>query len=624
MSSLYRAAHRLLAGVRAVPWVHRPVHGAARWLTRLPAGKRLIRGVLAFDTGDYPQWIAAHDGLTAEDRQAIAAHIARMPDRPLISVVMPVYNAPEALLREAIESVRTQLYDRWELCIADDASPDAAVWRVLSEYAGQDPRIRIVRRGTNGNISAATNSALALASGSFVALMDHDDRLSERALYEVAAELAAHPDADLIYSDEDRLDERGARIEPYFKPDWSPDLMLGQNLVNHLAVYRRALVEAVGGLREGLEGAQDWDLALRIAEHTRPDRIRHIPAVLYHWRQPSSPETFSGRQAERCAAAARRAVEEHLQRTGQSDAVVENQPGAPAWLAVRRRPPATRPLVSVIVPTRDRARLLAECAAGVLERTAYAPLELIVVDNGSVEPATFALFDALKRDPRVRVLPAPGPFNYSRLNNQAVAAARGELLLLLNNDVAVRQGDWLDEMVGHAVRPDVGAVGARLVYPDGSLQHAGVVLGVGGNPPVAGHLCHGAPPHHPGYAGLLNMTREASAVTAACLAVRRDVYEQVGGFDEAELAVAFNDVDLCLKIRAAGYRIVWTPHAELLHLESASRGDDTGTARFAREIAAMRRRWGETLDHDPYYNPNLDRGSANFRIGAPLRRKPWA
>jgi GT2 family glycosyltransferase len=452
--------------------------------------------------------------------------------------------------------------------------------------------------------------------------MDHDDILPERALYEVAALLQDHPDADLIYSDEDKIDAHGRRYEPHFKAAWNAELILAQNFVSHLGVYRRSLLAEVGGLREGFEGSQDFDLALRVSERTRPERIRHIPWVLYHWRQEGGPETFSQAQMDRCADAARRAVEEHLARTGQTRVSATNQADAPGWIDVRRAPPEPRPLVSIIVPTRDRADLLQRCADGVLRETDYAPLELIVVDNGSAEPATAALFERLRADPRVRILAAPGPFNYSALNNLAAAEAAGEVLVLLNNDIEVTDAGWLSALVAQAVRPTVGAAGARLLFPDGRVQHAGVVVGVGG---VAGHLGYGQPGDNGGYYKHLTTARNVTAVTAACLAIRKAVWDEVGGLDAERLPVAFNDVDLCLKLRARGYDVVFEPHAQLVHHESATRGDDRSPAdqaRFDAELAAMRERWGAALDDDPFYSPLFDRTRSDHHLASPPRRRP--
>jgi GT2 family glycosyltransferase len=612
--------------VRRLPVIRGVARRLALHLAETHWGRQLIFWMVKphlADWGTYPEWIEAYDRLTPEDRSQILAHIERLERRPKISVVMPAYQTPPALIRRAIESVRAQLYPDWELCIADDASPDPALWELLQDYAAQDPRIKVVRRGENGHISRATHSALALATGEYVALMDHDDRLAERALYEVAAAINRHPGAALIYSDEDKIDAQGRRSEAYFKPDFNYELLLQQNLVSHLGVYRRDVLEAVGGLRSAFDGSQDYDLALRVYERVGAEAIHHIPAVLYHWRQNDDDLSFSESQLARCTDAARRAVEEHLARTGQQ-ARVGTPPDRPGWVEVRRSPPVQRPMVSVIIPTRDRAGLLQRAAAGVLHETDYAPLELIIVDNGSVESAATALLARLAQDPRVRVLPAPGPFNYSRLNNLAAAAAKGEVLLLLNNDVSMIHADWLDEMVAHAVRPNVGAVGAKLLFPNDRVQHAGVVLGAGGPGPVAAHFGAGALRHDPGYWGHLGLVRNVSAVTAACLAVRRSVYEAVGGFDET-VAVAFNDVDFCLKLRARGYDIVWTPFAELHHHESASRGQDAAgpaRVRFDKEVAVLRARWGARLESDPFYNPNLDQTHADCRLAFPPAVQP--
>lgn len=629
MSRFRRTAAAGLRLVRRWPAARAAAHAVAVAMTKTAWGERIVRDL----TGPQPQsdaehrdWIARYDTLSDDDRRAITAHIAQMTGPPTISVVMTTWRSDLGLLREAVGSVTDQLYPHWELCVADDASPDPAVWETLGALAARDGRIRIVRRSANGGIAAATNTALELATGAFVAFLDHDDRLAPHALYEIAAELEAHPDADLIFSDEDKIDAAGLRSQPHVKTAFDPELMLGQNAVNHLCVLRRSLVTALGGLREGFDGAQDHDLVLRASERT--DRIRHVPAILYHWRWQGRQGSFSRERQAECADAAARAVAEHLARTGQAAAAAPWTSG-PLWLSVRRALPAPAPRVSVIVPTRDRADLLRRCAEGVLDGTDYPDLELLIVDNGSVEAETATLFAELSADPRVRVLPAPGPFNFAALNNAAAAAATGEILVLLNNDVSVIEPGWLEALVAQAARPEVGVGGGLLLYPDGRVQHAGVVLGVGDYAePVAAHVALGEDGRGPGYQGALRLARNVSAVTAACLAMRKAVWTQVGGMDAEGLAVAFNDVDLCLKVRAAGYAVIWTPQARLIHHESASRGSDLApeaAARFAREQAVMRARWGAVLDDDPYYGPLFDRRHAHFRLGEPPRRaKPWA
>ncbi len=627
--ALRQTAVGLLGLVRKVPWIHGPIHALAVRAAQSPVGAELIKSVLEpqyLSPADYRRWIARHDTLSPEDRAAIQAHIDRFHTRPLISVIMPVYQPDPQFLKAAIASVKRQLYANWELCLVDDASPDDQTWAIL-EAEAQDPRVKILRRPVNGHISAASNSALSLATGAFVALMDHDDLLADQALYEVVAELQTHPEADLIYSDEDKINAQGQRFDPHFKTDWNPELLLSQNMVSHLAVIRRRQVEALGGFRPGLEGSQDYDLILRLSEVIPANHIRHIPAILYHWRQRAGAASFSESALEDCIQTSLRAVRDHFDRTGQAGVEVAVLPIDPAWRDIRRPLPDPPPRVSIIVPTRDRADLMAACAAGVLEVTDYPDLELVIVDNDSTEPATKALFDRLCQDDRVRVVSAPGPFNYSAINNLAVTQATGEVLVFLNNDVQVLHANWLTELVAQAARPEVGAVGARLVFEDGRLQHGGVILGVGLPPAIAGHLYTGARADDPGYFHHLHLARNVSAVTGACLAVRREVFRQVGGFDAEHLAVAFNDVDLCLKIGTAGYQVIWTPRAELVHLESASRGSDLKPAhadRFAREGAWMRQTWGDVLDHDPFYGPNFSTLGGNYRLADPPRRiRPW-
>ena len=524
--------------------------------------------------------------------------------QPLISVVMPVFNPDVRFLRAAIESVKRQVYERWELCIADDASTDPAVRPWLEEVADSDPRIKVAFRETNGHISAASNSALALATGEWCALLDHDDELAEKALAIVALDIDAHRDAALIYSDEDKIDENGARSDAFFKTDWSPELFLGQNYINHLGAYRTDLLREIGGFREGFEGSQDYDLALRCIERLAPAQIRHVPQVLYHWRTAAGSLAAVVDAKPYAREAARRALADHLRRCkigGRVEACPENAESHRVVYAL----PDPPPLVSVIIATRDQAALLEQCIRSLRDRTDYTNLEILIVNNGSQEHATFDLFDTLKRDAGVRVIDDDRPFNFSRLNNEAARVANGEVLAFLNNDVEADEPGWLTEMVSHVVRPEVGAVGARLWFPDGTLQHGGVVLGLGG---VAGHVHAGNPRGHPGYFNRAWLQGNYSAVTGACMLVRRSVFEELGGFNEHELTVNFNDIDFCLRLRARGLQVVWTPYANLIHHESASRGHHRSTeeqARFAREAAYMQQKWGAELLTDPFYNPNF-------------------
>lgn len=573
----------------------------------------------------YARWIDLHDRRGPADIAAIRAHIARMREPPLISILMPVYETAAEHLRAAIDSVLGQIYPHWELCIADDASPSPHVGAILADYAQKDPRIRVTRRTENGHIARASNTALEMARGPFVALMDHDDLLSDHALYLVAATLEAHPETDLLYSDEDKVDAAGMRHDPHFKSDWNPELFLHQNMVSHLGVYRTALARRIGGFRPGYEGSQDYDFTLRAVEATAAERIRHIPHILYHWRVFADSGSFSTRALDRAMDAARRAVGDHLARTGTPATVEAGPAGSTApYHRVRRLCPDPPPPVSLIVPTRDRVDLLRTCLGGLLERTDYPALEVIIADNGSRERETLAYLHSLRDEPRVRVLPLPGPFNFSAINNAAVAAAHGPLVGFINNDVEVIHADWLQVLVAQACRPEVGAVGAKLLYGNGLVQHGGIATGVQG---VAGHLHPLAGRNETGYFGRLALAQNLSAVTAACLLMRRALFLKLGGFDAEHLAVAFNDVDLCLRLRQAGYQVIWTPQAELYHHESLSRGSDLDPARierFRREIAVMQRRWGPVLTRDPYYNPNLSLASGRFAPAFPPRvPKPW-
>jgi GT2 family glycosyltransferase len=567
-------------------------------------------------------WIHRYDRLRGRDIRGIRQATAQLAYQPLLSVIMPVYNSDERWLRAAIGSVESQLYTNWELCIADDHSSNPRVAEVLREIQARDGRVKLHFREVNGHISAASNSALALASGEFIVLLDHDDVLPRHALAAVVHELNRHPDADILYSDEDRLDEAGRRYDPYFKPDWNPELFYGQNLISHLGVYRTSLVRQVGGFREGFEGSQDYEMAFRVIEHTQPSRIRHIPLILYHWRAIPGSAALDVDQKSYATGAARLAVQAHFARSG-VDATIEPAPRAAYYHRVRYRLPEPRPHVTIIIPTKDRVDLLSRCVDSLVTRSTYGAFDIVIVDNGSSQPASHAYFDQVQQNPCVSVLRIDEPFNFSRINNVAAAQARGPFLCFLNNDTEVISGDWLEEMVSLAVRDGVGAVGAMLYYPTNTMQHAGVVLGLGG---IASHAHRGQRRGMPGNYGRAALTQTMSAVTAACMVVRKTAFEAVGGFDET-LAVAYNDVDLCLRLGGKGFRNVWTPFAEMYHFESISRGDDLqgeNRPRFLAESQAMRDRWKGLLTADPYYNPNLSLTRADLWLAYPPRHaRPW-
>jgi O-antigen biosynthesis protein len=563
----------------------------------------------------YDLWLNFNT-LTEEDKQQIVQRIDELKYKPTFSVIVPVYNVSENWLRKCIDSVQAQLYPYWELCIADDASTDPSVKKVLEEYAKVDSRIKVSYREENGHISAASNTALELATGEFIALLDNDDELTPDALYENALEINRHPDADMIYSDEDKITEQGKRHEPFYKPDWSPDTFLSMMYTCHLGVYRTELIRKIGSFRIGLEGSQDYDLVLRLTEHTK--KIYHIPKILYHWRTIELSTAVNPESKNYAFEAGKRALEEALERRGE-DGWVEPIKKHPGRYLIHHQP-TNQPLISILIPTRDMPQVLGPCLQSVFDKTSYKNFEVIVIDNGSSQRETLALFKMWqqKEPERFRVLRLDIPFNYSVLNNRAVEEANGELVLLLNNDVEVITPTWLEEMAGQAVRSTIGAVGVMLLYPDRTLQHAGVVVGLGG---VAGHSHKGFPEHAPGYYGRLLSVSNYSAVTAACLMIRKTVFQEVNGLEES-LQVAFNDVDFCLKVLSKGYYNVVLPQVKLYHYESKSRGfEDTPEKmkRFMGEINQMKERWGEGLLNDPFYNPNLTLFAEDFSLAIPPR-----
>jgi len=562
------------------------------------------------DLESYELWQRRHR-LTARKRKRIKKEILHLSHRPLISILLPVYNTDEAWLKKCLDSVRGQLYPHWELCIADDASTAMHVRRILKRYQTRDRRIRVVFRQANGHISAASNSALLLATGEYVALLDHDDELTPDALYEIVSVIHRQPDTDMIYTDEDKIDGQGKRHSPFFKPDWSPDTFLSLMYTCHLGVYRTALVRRIGGFREGFEGSQDYDLVLRLTEQT--EKIRHIPKVLYHWRSIPASSAANFETKGYAQKAGLRAIREALVRRGEGG-FVEPIAGVSGRYRVKYHLQG-QPRISIIIPTRDLSDYLETCLTSIFGKTAYDRFEVIVVDNDSREPQTLDLLRRWreKEPSRFRIAPLPIAFNFPALINEGVRHAAGDLVLLLNNDIEVVSKEWLSEMAAQALRPRVGAVGAKLLYPDDTVQHAGVVLGIGG---IAGHSHKYYANDLPGYYDRLRITANCAAVTGACLMVRKALFQEVGGFDEA-LSVAFNDIDFCIKLLKAGYYNLCLSHLTLYHHESQTRGpEDTieKQIRFKGEIDLMKERWGSLLKNDPYYSPHLTRDVEDFSI----------
>ena len=570
------------------------------------------------EINEYAEWVIKYDALSDSSRQIIKQKIAELESLPIISIIMPTYNSNLEWLTEAIESVRKQLYPHWELCIADDASTLENVRPVLEEFARSDSRIKVVYRSENGHISEASNSALALATGEWIALFDHDDLLAESALYWVVDAINRYQNARLIYSDEDKINESGVRSKPYFKCDWNKDLFYSHNLITHLGIYRMVEVQKIRGFRTGFEGAQDYDLALRFIECIRPDQIVHIPRILYHWREHAQSTAKTLDSKPYAMLAGERALNEHLARTS-TNARAELIGGHS--FRVRYALPPVLPKVSLIIPSKNAVHLLRICVESILRKTTYSNYEIIIVDNGSDDAKSLKYLETILHDSRVIVIHEPGEFNYSYLNNAASKVATGAVIGLLNNDIEVIAPEWLSEMVSHALRPEVGAVGARLWYPNETIQHAGVILGLDGG--IAGHAHRNLPKGHPGYVSRAWSISSFSAVTGACLVVRKELFERFGGLDEIHLKVALNDVDFCLRLVQAGFKNVWTPYAELYHHESASRGYDHLTPekleRNLMEIECFVDRWGEFLTSDPAYSPNLSLEGSGFTFAFPPR-----
>lgn len=531
------------------------------------------------------------------------------PTSPKISILLPVYNVAEEWLRKCINSVIGQAYQNWELCIADDASTDLHIAPLLIEYEQSDPRIRITTRPTNGHISAASNAAFELATGDYIALLDHDDELPPHALAKVVETISHNPHAKLIYSDEDKIDAASIRHDPHFKSDWNYDLLLSCNMISHLGVYRRDVYETVGGFRVGYEGAQDWDLALRVTEQCEDSEIVHIPEVLYHWRAIETSTAHHHSAKNYAHEAQGKAIADHLKRIGKKGQLISID--GIHW-RVRYPIPDSAPSVSIIVPTKNRYDLLSKCIQSILEKTVYPNYEILIVDNNSSETETLDYLEKLESDRRIRVLRYTSEFNYSAINNFAVSQSSSEIICLLNNDTEVISPDWLNELVSHASRPEVGVVGAKLLYPDDHIQHAGIILGIDG---VAKHAFRFLYKDDFGHVHRANLISQWSAVTGACMATRRQLWETLGGLDENNLSTAYNDVDYCIRAREEGHTVLLTPYALLRHKESATRGFDQTSEQLAlhhTEAAYMYNRWPKEIWKDPYYNPNFAKTRNDF------------
>lgn len=568
-----------------------------------------IRSLIHSAPYNYTIWVKKYDTLTPQDRINYKKNIQSIKYQPLISIIIPVYNTPEKYLRLTLDSALNQIYQNFEICIADDLSPNPAIRNVLEEYKKKDPRIKVIYRDKNGGISEASNSALELASGDYVAFLDHDDELAEAALYFIVATLNKNHDLNLIFTDQDQITKEGKRIHPFFKPGFNFDLLFSRNTINHLGVYKRSLLQEIGGLRKEYDGSQDYDLALRVVEKSNINQIYHIPKILYHWRTLETSVAHDPSNKEYAFNAAKRALEDYFKRTNQKVTVELTQ--KTGVYRVKYTLPESQPLVTILIPTRDQYEWTKRCVESILAKTTYRNYEIIIINNQSTCPKTLDFFKSIPSKGPVQVLDYNHPYNYSSINNFAVTHAKGEILCFLNNDTEVISPDWLEEMVSHALRPGVGIVGAKLYFLNGWIQHAGIVLGKGLSP----RQIYSRYNPKKSIAELLCI-QDYDAVTTACAVMKKSLFEAIGGYDEINFPSALTDVDLCLKLHQKGYRTVWTPFAELYHGESISRGDEKERNKAADK--AIVEKWPSYFETYNYVNPNLTVGKNHiFQYACP-------
>ncbi|KAF2988874.1 glycosyltransferase family 2 protein (plasmid) [Methylocystis sp. MJC1] len=571
----------------------------------------------------YRRWIEQYDTLSEKDFADMREQADSFPIKPLFSIILPTYNSNIKLLEEAINSLLTQTYQNFEVCIADDCSTKDEVRDFITKTGDKHERIRYVFRDENGHISECSNSAIRIARGDYLVLVDHDDVIPAHALWMVAYYINLYPNAKILYSDEDKLEEDGSRCDPYFKGNFDYFLMYVHNLVNHLGVYAAHLVRQVGGFRKGYEGSQDYDLVLRCAEACEPEDIIHIPYVLYHWRKALGSTATSADHKEYAILTARKAVNDHFARKGLPYLSVEGKFPWHSSIQISPNLSERSRKVAVIIPARDCVSNLVACLKSV-DLARSKPHEILIVNN-SREPGDLSFLRSyVSRNNRARLIDCPGEFNFSAINNCAAEMVESDIICFLNNDTEVLAEDWLERATAHFEIPDVGAVGAKLLYPDQTIQHFGFYLG-SDLPEIAWHPHRGLAGDSPGLFGKASLIQQFSATTAACLFVRRNVLEEIGGFDET-LRESYNDVDLCIRIREAGYRIIVDPAVLLLRKEAVMCGHDVSpekAERLEREAAMMREKWGAQLDCDPFYNPNLSL-SADFTPAFPPRiTYPW-
>ena len=558
----------------------------------------------------YGPWFESHK---PTEKELEAQRKKQWKKQPLISVVVPAYKTPEKFLREMIKSLEAQTYTNWELCIANASPEDTAMAEVLREYTGKDARVKVEDLKENLGIAENTNAAMEMAVGEFTGLLDHDDLLAPQALYRIVEALnQSSEEPDVFYSDEDKVTtDLSEHFQPHFKPDFNIDLLRSNNYITHFFVVRTNLIRQVGGFRREYDGAQDYDFIFRCTEAAK--HICHIPEVLYHWRTHQASTADNPASKLYAFDAGKRAIEAHLKRQGVEGTVSHTKD---LGFYQVEYPVQGNPLVSILIPNKDQKDTLKQCLDSVFSKTAYANYEVIIIENNSQEKETWEYYEELKQRDNVKIVTWESGFNYSAINNSGEKSSSGEYLLFLNNDVEVINPHWMEELLGNCQRKEVGIVGAKLYYPDDTIQHAGTIIGIGG---IAGHAFLNMPRSRSGYLHKASLQMDLSAVTAACMMMKRSVFESLGGFEE-KLAVAFNDVDLCLRCVKAGYLVVYNPKVELYHYESKSRGSEDSeekVRRFQQEIEFMRTRWIDLLKQgDPYYNKNLTLSKWNYSLRA--------
>lgn len=558
----------------------------------------------------YSRWIRRNESAYPHPERQVqeASHFTIQPK---ITIITPVWNVEEVWLRRMLDSVHNQTYGNWEHCIAEGGSENPDIRKILGDFSGRDSRIKVMYLKENQGISTNSNLALEMATGDYIVLLDHDDELAPNALCEIVKKLNQCPHLDFIYSDKDKIDEFGKRILPFFKPDWSPDLFLSINYVCHLTAIRKKIIDEIGGFRDEYDGAQDYDLFLRIFEKIEPEHIGHIPKVLYHWRVHANSTADSLLAKPYAAEAGKKAILAALNRRA-----IEGEVHDGLFFGSYRvkYTIAGNPHISIIIPSRDEVLTLKKCIDSIRMKTRYEHYQIVIIDNCSIEPETHLYYQVLIKDPKIKIFYYEKPFNFSAICNYGNSIVESEILVFLNNDTEVISGEWLTAMLEHAQRKNVGAVGAKLIYPDRTIQHAGVIIGIKGH---AGHSHKGYPADERGYFGRIQLISNFSAVTGACMMLRKDVFCEVGGFDE-NLTISLSDIDLCLKMRAKLYVIVYTPYSEFIHHESLTRGYESTSEkknRFLKELNYFRSKWKDILeDGDPYYNPNLTLEMEDFSI----------